>query len=53
MIQTLLEPHSQQFTVGKPALATAMALVDCEGTQEVQHWSQGVLIGKHETHSAA
>lgn len=44
MIQTQLEPNSPQFTKGKPALATAMALVRRGGSVEIEHWSQGVLI---------
>jgi hypothetical protein len=45
MIQTKLEPGSAQFTVGKSAMAMAMALVTHgDNTSEVQQWSQGVTI---------
>jgi hypothetical protein len=45
MIQTELEGESAQFTKGKPALATAMAIVEHkDGSKDVEHWSQGILI---------
>ena len=45
MIQTELEPGSQQFSAGKPALANAMALVEhADGTKSVEQWSQAVSI---------
>lgn len=47
MIQTELEPGSSQFTAGKPAMATAMALVKhSDGSTEVDHWTQAVMVGK-------
>jgi hypothetical protein len=48
MIQTQLEPGSEQFSEGKPALATAMALVRRDGTLEIDLWSQAVMIGAHD-----
>jgi hypothetical protein len=45
MIQTQLEPDSEQFLPERPALATAMALVThADGSKDVEHWSQGVSI---------
>jgi hypothetical protein len=45
MIQTALEPGSDQFAKGKPALATAMAIVEHEdGSTGVEHWSQAVKM---------
>jgi hypothetical protein len=48
MIQTKLEANSPQFVEGVSALATAMALVRRDGSLEVEHWSQSVMIGPHE-----
>lgn len=50
MIQTELEPGSEQFSGGKPALAMAMALVNHpDGTRDVEQWSQAVSVsGGHE-----
>ncbi len=46
MVQTELEPGSDQFVQAKPALAMAMALVTHkDGTDGVEHWTQAVLIG--------
>jgi hypothetical protein len=46
MIQTELEPGSEQFVGGEPALANAMALVEhADGTRDVEQWSQAVTIG--------
>jgi len=45
MIQTELEPGSEQFSDTKPALAMAMALVERDGTMDVQTWSQAVMVG--------
>ena len=51
MIQTKLEPGSEQFTAGKPALAMAMALVKhADGTTGIDHWSQAVMVGKQPAH---
>jgi hypothetical protein len=50
MVQTLLEPGSAQFTPGKGALATAMAVVECRGKLEVRYWSQGVMIKEPHAH---
>jgi hypothetical protein len=46
-IQTELAPGSDTFTRGKPALASAMALVHhtADDTTEVEWWSVPVLIG--------
>ena len=45
MIQTELEPGSQQFSAGKPALAMAMAMVKhADGSKGVEQWSQAVAI---------
>jgi hypothetical protein len=51
MIQTVLEPGSDEFSEGTPALAMAMALVvtdgDAEGTngtRELLQWNQGVMV---------
>jgi hypothetical protein len=48
MVQTQLEPHSPQFVNGKPALATAMALIERGGAVDLEHWSQAVMIEPHE-----
>jgi hypothetical protein len=49
MIQTELEPHSKQFTKGKPALAMAMAMVKhADGSVGVEEWSQAVMVAKQE-----
>jgi hypothetical protein len=52
MIQTQLEEGSPQFAPGKPALATAMALLrhGKDGPLDVEHWSTAVMIGEHEHH---
>jgi len=45
MIQTQLEPGSAQFAKGKPALATALAIVEhADGSTGVEHWSQAVSM---------
>lgn len=44
MIQTELEPGSKQFAKGKPALAMAMAIIERDGSQDVETWSQAVMI---------
>jgi hypothetical protein len=44
MIQTALEPGSQQFAKGKPALAMATAIIERDGSQDVETWSQAVMI---------
>ena len=48
MVQTQLEPHSPQFVNHKPALATAMALIERGGSVDLEHWSQAVMIEPHE-----
>jgi hypothetical protein len=48
MIQTKLEPGSEQFSVGKPATAMALALVTRGESRDVQHWTQAVLIAGDE-----
>jgi hypothetical protein len=52
MVQTQLEPGSEQFSEGKPARAMAMALVtNDDGTEEdVLEWSQAVLVRGHRNH---
>jgi hypothetical protein len=51
MVQTKLEPGSHQFVPEKPALALAMALVKhADGTEDVDHWSQAVMIKGHGGH---
>ena len=50
MIQTELEPGSDQFTEGKPALAMAMAIVENGGSRDVETWSQAVMIGSGHPH---
>jgi hypothetical protein len=45
MIQTELEPGSEQFAKGKAALATALAIVEHDdGSTGVEHWSQAVKM---------
>jgi hypothetical protein len=45
MIQTELEPGSDEFAKGKAALATALAMVEHEdGSTGVEHWSQAVSL---------
>lgn len=52
MVQTRLEPGSMQFLPEEPALAMAMALVKHQdGTEDVEQWSQAVLIQGHGGHS--
>ena len=51
MIQTQLEKDSEEFSAGEAALATAMALVEHkDGSREVLHWSQGVMIREGHAH---
>jgi hypothetical protein len=51
MVQTQLEPGSDQFSEGKPALAMAMALVTHEdGSKDVEQWNQAVMIAEHRHH---
>jgi hypothetical protein len=51
MIQTQLEPGSEQFTKGKPALAIAMALVKhADGSTGVDTWSQAVMVREPAAH---
>jgi hypothetical protein len=51
MVQTELEPGSEQFSEGKPALAMAMALVTHEdGTKDVEQWNQAVMIKERRHH---
>jgi hypothetical protein len=45
MVQTELEPGSEQFSEGKPALAMAMAIVKhADGSTDVDQWNQSVLV---------
>jgi len=44
MIQTELEPGSKQFKKGKPALAIAMAMIERDGSKDVETWSQAVMV---------
>ena len=45
MVQTELEPGSKQFSKGKPALASALAMVKHkDGSTDVEHWSQAILV---------
>ena len=45
VVNTELEKGSDQFTVGKPAMAMAMAVVKHEdGGTEIDRWSQAVSI---------
>jgi hypothetical protein len=50
MIQTELEPGSDQFTEGEPALAMAMAMVERDGDRDVETWSQAVMVGSGHEH---
>lgn len=50
MIQTELEPGSDQFTEGEPALAMAMAIVERDGDRDVETWSQAVMVGSGHEH---
>lgn len=50
MIQTELEPGSDQFTEGEPALAMAMAMVERDGDRDVETWSQAVMVGPGHEH---
>jgi hypothetical protein len=43
-VRTVLDPQSEPFAVGKPALAVAIALVRRDGTTDVHEWSQAVDI---------
>jgi hypothetical protein len=48
MVQTQLEPGSEEFSPGKPALAMAMALVrHQDGTRDVEQWSQAITVAGH------
>jgi len=45
MVQTGFEPTSgQEYDVGKPALAQALALVERDGEQSIVQWSQAVAL---------
>jgi hypothetical protein len=45
MVQTGFEPTSgQEYDVGKPALAQALALVERDGEQAIVQWSQAVAL---------
>ena len=43
-VRTVLDPESEQFVVGKPAAAVAIALVRRGDTTDVHQWSQAVEI---------
>jgi hypothetical protein len=45
MIQTQLEPGSEEFLADRPALAMAMALVThADDSKDVEHWSQAISV---------
>lgn len=57
MIQTQLEPDSDEFTEGKSAMGMAIALVtigngagDGEGAKELLQWNQAVLVKGRRNH---
>jgi hypothetical protein len=43
-VRTTLDPESQEFSLGKPAVGVAIALVSRDGRTDVQQWSQAVMI---------
>ena len=44
-VATGLDPASQKFAPGEPAVAMAMAIVRHEdGSLDVEHWSQAVIV---------
>jgi len=43
-VRTILDPGSEKFALGKPAVAMAIALVRRDNTTDVQEWSQAVRI---------
>jgi hypothetical protein len=43
-VRTVLDPESEQFVVGKPAAAVAIALVRRDNGTDVHQWSQAVEI---------
>lgn len=45
-VRTVLDPQSEQFVEGKPAVAVAIALVRRDGSTDVHQWSQAVEIVK-------
>jgi hypothetical protein len=50
MIQTELEPGSDPFMNGEPALAMAMAMIERDGDRDVETWSQAVMVGSGSGH---
>jgi hypothetical protein len=50
MIQTELEPCSDPFMNGEPALAMAMAMIERDGDRDVETWSQAVMVGSGSGH---
>jgi hypothetical protein len=51
MVQTKLEPLSADFTIGKPALVQAFALVENGGGQDIIQWSQAVELREPHHHA--
>jgi hypothetical protein len=45
-VRTALDPGSREFDPGKPAVAVAIALVERDGTPDIQQWSQAVRIAE-------
>jgi hypothetical protein len=44
-VVTGLDPDSQEFSPGRPAVAMAMAIVRRkDGSLDVEHWSQAVIV---------
>ena len=50
MVQTKLEPESADFTIEKPALVQAMALVENGGDRSIVQWGQAVALRAPEDH---
>jgi hypothetical protein len=53
MVQTKLEPLSADFTIDKPALVQAFALVENGGDQDIVQWSQAVALREPHPHGDA
>jgi hypothetical protein len=51
MVQTKLEPLSADFSIEKPALVQAFALVENDGTQDIIQWSQSVALREPHPHN--
>jgi hypothetical protein len=50
MVQTKLEPESAEFSLGKPALVQAIALVEVGGERNILQWSQAVGLREPHEH---